>query len=235
MSQPVRSMFGRIAPTYDLLNHVLSAGVDRRWRERLVAGLGLEGEGGDVTVLDLCAGTLDVARVVTRRVPGARVAAVDFARPMLLAGARKIADGQDGDGRITVAQADALVLPFADRTFAAATCAFGVRNLDDPAAGLRETHRVLRPGGRFGVLEFFRPEGRARRALHALYERTLLPAIGGLLSGDRGAYRYLASSMERFLPRGEYEALGRQAGFSVVTSEALWPGVAALVVLRKEA
>jgi ubiquinone/menaquinone biosynthesis methyltransferase len=227
MSDAVRSMFDRIAPTYDALNRTLSLGIDRRWRRRAIDALGL-GELGGARVIDLCTGTGDLAAEVARRFPEARVTAVDFSAAMLAAG---VAAGKLGRGIVAV-QADAQRLPFGEGSFDAALCAFGVRNLDDPLAGLREARRVLVPGGRFAVLEFFRPTSRPRRWLHALYNRNVLPAVGGIVSGDRGAYRYLAESMERFLTRAGYEALAREAGFRVVSGEELFPAVASLVVLE---
>ncbi len=237
MSAAVRGMFDRIAPTYDALNRVLSLGIDRRWRRRAIDALG---DLAGARVLDLCAGTGDLAAEVARRFPAARVVAADFSAAMLAAG---VASGKlgravaaNGDARpggpVTAVQADALRLPFAGASFDAALCAFGVRNLDDPLAGLREARRVLAPGGRFAVLEFFRPTTSPRRWLHALYNRNVLPAVGGLVSGHRGAYRYLAESMERFLTRAGYEALARDAGFTVSRGEELFPAVASLVVLE---
>lgn len=225
MSEEIRGMFDRIAPTYDRLNRTLSLGIDARWRRRAIASLGdLDG----ARVLDLCSGTGDLAAAIAARFPMARVVAADFARAMLAAGVRA--------GKLTapVLQADALRLPFADGAFDAALCAFGVRNLDDTLGGLREAARVLRPGGQYAVLEFFRPTTTPRRILHALYNRNVLPAVGGLISGDRGAYRYLAASMEGFVTRVGFDALARAAGFAVVESVDLFPAVASLVVLTKE-
>jgi ubiquinone/menaquinone biosynthesis methyltransferase len=225
MSQAIRGMFDRIAPTYDRLNRTLSLGIDARWRKRAIAALG---ELAGARVLDLCSGTGDLAAELGRRWPGAHVFAADFARAMLAAGVHS------GKLAAPALQADALKLPFADGTFDAALCAFGVRNLDDPLAGLRETARVLRPGGRFAVLEFFRPTSGPRRLLHAVYNRNVLPAIGGLVSGDRGAYRYLAASMEGFVTRAGFDALARDAGLEVELSVDLFPAVASLVVVKKE-
>jgi ubiquinone/menaquinone biosynthesis methyltransferase len=222
MARAVRTLFDRIAPSYDRLNRVLSFGLDLRWRRRAVRALGaLDG----APVLDLCAGTGDFGAEVRRRFPFACVVGADFAREMLAAGGAKRA-GEP-------VQADALRLPFGDGVFAAAVCGFGVRNLDDPRKGLAEVARVLRPGGRFAVLEFFRPETRAQRALHAFYNRRVVPAMGRALSGDADAYAYLPASIERFMTRAGYEAAAREAGFEVENKEDLFPGVASLVVLRR--
>src|SRR5579862_7552776 len=141
-------MFGAIAPTYDALNRVLSLGVDQSWRRRAVAALGgLRGR----RVLDVCAGTLDLSELAARA--GAIVTASDFAPEMLARGRHKL----DGASGATLVCADAQALPFPDGAFDAALCGFGLRNLDDPARGLREWRRVLAPGGRLVVLDFFRP------------------------------------------------------------------------------
>jgi ubiquinone/menaquinone biosynthesis methyltransferase len=217
MSATVRAMFDGIAPTYDALNRVLSLGIDQSWRRRAVAAL------GDVRgrrVVDVCAGTLDLSREAERA--GARVVASDFAQEMLERGA-----GKASAPRV---RADAQRLPFADGVFDGALCGFGLRNLDDPRRGLRELRRVLAPGARLVVLDFFRPRRAVTRAIQTLYNRRVLPFIGGLVSGDREAYRYLAASIERFATREEAESLAREAGFARVDGIDLTAGVAALVV-----
>lgn len=219
MSADVNTMFDRIAPTYDALNRVLSLGIDQGWRRRAVDALGpLEGR----RVLDLCAGTLDLSQLVERR--GAKVIASDFAQAMLERGRQKLAEPA------RLVRADALRLPFADASFDGALCGFGLRNLDDPATGLREARRVLRPGARLVVLDFFRPRRAVTRAVQAIYNRQILPLVGGLVSGDRGAYHYLARSIERFSTREEVEEMARAAGFGEVRGEDLTLGVAALVI-----
>lgn len=215
----VRAMFDRIAPTYDLLNRVMTLRVDQAWRRRLVRELALrDGE----ALLDLCAGTMDVAAEARRRAPGARVFGADFSLPMLARGAAKTG--------LPAAQADALALPFPAARFDAATVAFGVRNLDSLERGLAELARVLRPGGRLGVLEFFRAESRGSRLVHGAYNRLALPVLGRVLSPDPEAYRYLVESMERFASRPEFEAACRRAGFATVRGRTLFPGVCGLVV-----
>jgi len=214
----VRAMFDRIAPTYDLLNRVMTLRVDQRWRRRAVATLRLApGE----ALLDVCAGTMDVAAEARRQWPGARVVGTDFSLPMLARGAAKTG--------LPAAAGDALRLPFRDRSFDAATVAFGVRNLDSFEAGLAELARLLRPGGRLAVLEFFRSTSAGSRAVHAAYNRLALPVLGRLLSADAGAYTYLVESMERFATRPEFEEAARRAGFREVRGETLFPGVCGLV------
>jgi len=220
----VRAMFDRIAPAYDLLNRVMTFRVDQRWRRRLVAGLPL---GAGERLLDLCAGTMDVALAVKRRAPGARVVGADFSFAMLSRGASKTG--------LPAAQADALALPFKDAAFGAASVAFGVRNLEGLEAGLAELARVIRPGGKLGVLEFFRPESRSSRLVHGAYNRLMLPVLGRLFSPDPAAYRYLVASMERFVTRPEFEAACRRAGFGEVCGETLFPGVCGLVLASRSA
>jgi ubiquinone/menaquinone biosynthesis methyltransferase len=214
----VRAMFDRVAPSYDLLNRVMTLRVDQRWRARLLRELRpVAGE----ALLDLCAGTMDVAAMALRRTAGLRIVGADFSLGMLRLGVRKTG--------LPAAQADAQALPFAGGAFDLATVTFGVRNLEDHELGLRELCRVLRPGGRLGVLEFFRPESAGSRFVHGAYNRAVLPVLGRLLSPDPGAYRYLVESMERFVTRPEFEAAARRAGFRDVRGETLFPGVCGLV------
>jgi len=214
----VRAMFDRIAPTYDLLNRVMTLRVDQRWRRRAVATLRLApGE----ALLDVCAGTMDVAAEARRRWPGTRVVGSDFSIPMLARGAAK--------SGLPAAAADALRLPFRDGSFDAATVAFGVRNLDSYEAGLAELARLLRPGGRLAILEFFRSTSAGSRAFHRAYNRLALPVLGRLLAADAAAYTYLVESMERFATMPEFEQAARRAGFRDVRGEALFPGVCGLV------
>lgn len=214
-----RSMFDRIAPTYDALNRLMSAGTDRRWRARAVAAIAAAPPGA---VLDLCAGTMDLTELVVRARPADRVVALDFSAAMLERGRAKAPHAE----RVV---ADATATPFRDGEFAAVVCGFGMRNLADTAAGAREVRRILRPGGVFVTLELFRPSRLATRAFHGAYARVVLPAVGGLISGDRGAYRYLARSMGAFLTREEYERVLVDAGFTRVRGDDLTLGVASLV------
>lgn len=214
----VRSMFDRIAPTYDLLNRSLSAGVDKAWRAELARGL----RAPVGRVLDLCAGTLDLGQMVWKEHPAAEIVAVDFSAQMLERGRGKLPEVQ-------LVVADALALPFEDESFDTAVCGFGVRNVSDLAACLREVRRVLRPGGAFAILEFFRPEQVATRLFHDLYNRRVLPAVGALISGDRDAYRYLAESMERFYSLDEAATLMTDCGYGEVGGRELLFGVASIL------
>jgi ubiquinone/menaquinone biosynthesis methyltransferase len=214
-----RSMFERIAPTYDVLNRLMSVGIDRRWRARAVAEAARAPAGPG---LDLCAGTMDLTAMLARARPDERVVAVDFSPAMLDAGRRKAP-------RAEVVVADACALPFDDASFATVVCGFGIRNLADPVAGAREVRRVLRPGGVFVTLELFRPTRPTTRAFHRAYATVVLPALGEWFSGDRAAYEYLARSMAGFLTRQEYERLLVGAGFAQVRGSDLTLGIASIV------
>jgi ubiquinone/menaquinone biosynthesis methyltransferase len=219
----VRAMFDRIAPRYDLLNRVMTLRVDQAWRRRLLAELApRDGE----ALLDLCAGTMDVADLARRRAPGLRVVGADFSFQMLQRGVAKTG--------LPASQADAMALPFRAARFDLATVTFGMRNLERYEVGLAELARVLKPGGRLGVLEFFRPGSAGPRLVHGLYNRLALPVLGRVLSPDPEAYRYLVASMERFASRPEFEAAAARAGFRDVRGTTLFPGVCGLVTAVRE-
>jgi len=213
-----RAMFDRIAPTYDVLNKLMSFGIDRRWRHKAIALIGDPGG----AVLDLCAGTLDLSALLEKAFPAQRIVACDFSANMLERGKAKVTRTERVVG-------DAMALPFASGEFGAVVCGFGMRNLADLRAGVREARRVLRPGGTFITLELFAPKLLRTRALHSAALRTALPVLGQLVAKDRDAYAYLAESMEGFVTREQYEAILREEGFAAVVSEDLTMGVAALV------
>ena len=217
----VRSMFAAIAPRYDFLNHLLSLGVDRRWRRRAIKRLGWEAR-PDGTYLDLCAGTLDLAATLARA-PGfsGRVIAADFAVPMLRLGRTKTE-------RAAPVGADALALPFPDGRFDGAMVAFGVRNLADLDRGLAEVARVLRPGAPFVILEFATPAFAPLRAAYLFYFRRILPVVGRAVSKHRDAYSYLPESVLAFPEPEGLAARARAAGFSDVAFERLTGGICAL-------
>jgi ubiquinone/menaquinone biosynthesis methyltransferase len=215
----VKDMFDRIAPTYDLLNRVMSVGIDTAWRKRAIKELAGAPAGAS---LDLCAGTMDLTALLAAARPGERIVASDFAAQMLEAGKAKVPAAE----RVV---ADAMDLPFGAAEFAAVICGFGVRNLSDPARGAREVRRVLKAGGVFVTLEFFRPARAATRLFHAAYANVVLPTVGGIISGDRSAYAYLARSMQGFLSREEYEETLRREGFTNVRGFDLTLGVASIV------
>jgi demethylmenaquinone methyltransferase/2-methoxy-6-polyprenyl-1,4-benzoquinol methylase len=214
----VRGMFTAIAPRYDVLNHLLSLNADRSWRRAAVGQLGWERR-PDGTYLDLCAGTLDLAATLARA-PGFSgcVVGADFVVAMLVRGKGKAA-------RTRPVGADALTLPFAAARFDGAMVAFGVRNLADLDAGLRETHRVLRPGARFVVLEFATPRFAPLRALYQFYFRRVLPAIGRAVSKHRDAYTYLPESVAGFPDPDALAGRLEAAGFYDVSYQRLTGGI----------
>jgi demethylmenaquinone methyltransferase/2-methoxy-6-polyprenyl-1,4-benzoquinol methylase len=194
----VRSMFARIAGRYDLLNRVLSLGIDRRWRARTIAAAGeLEGR----IVVDACCGTGDLSLEFLRR--GARVVGVDFTPEMVRLAPAKVSRGGD---RCVFTTGDALELPVRSASADVASVAFGVRNLADPRAGLAELARVVKPGGRVLVLEFSTPRNRVVGALYRFYFTRLLPRIGGWVSGDADAYRYLPRTVLAWPDPDEFRA-----------------------------
>lgn len=217
----VRAMFDRIAPRYDLLNRLLSAGSDVRWRRRAVDLLELP---PPVAVLDLCTGTADLLLEAVSRHPRSSGLGVDLAQAMLARGARKLAR-RGLASRARLACGDGERLPVADARFDAAVVGFGIRNVSDPLAALREVHRALRPGGRFVVLEFGVPRGLLGR-LYRGYFTALLPRIGRLVSGDGSAYAYLPASVQAFPSPPEFAALMERAGFAAVRFEPLTLGIA---------
>jgi demethylmenaquinone methyltransferase/2-methoxy-6-polyprenyl-1,4-benzoquinol methylase len=218
----VREMFSSIAPTYDLLNHLLSLNIDRSWRERALRRLNWEAR-PDGRFLDACAGTLDFAATLLGR-PGFRgsVVGADFAIPMLRLGVAK------GDGKVLRAGSDALALPFAEGIFDGAFVGFGVRNLADLDAGLVELRRVLRPGTRLVILDFTTPAFAPMRALYLFYFRRVLPLVGRLVSGHPTAYAYLPSSVMEFPAPPALRARMEAAGFQRCDWHLLTGGIAAV-------
>jgi len=204
----VRLMFSRIARRYDLLNRTLSAGIDQRWRRRVVrrvqADLAARAPARDEPVADICCGTGDLAFLLARA--GRRTVGVDFTRPML-----ERTHAKRGPEPVLFVEGDAQRLPLADSTVAATTVAFGIRNLGDRAVGLREMARVVRPGGRVWVLEFTTPRG-LFGWIYRLYFTRMLPLIGRVISRDHGAYEYLPRSVLAWPSceqlRDEMQALG---------------------------
>lgn len=218
----IAGMFDAIAGRYDLLNTVLSAGLDRYWRRRAIRSLGLTGR---ERVLDVCTGTADVAMAAGRATPGAaRVVGVDFAGAMLQRGLTKVHDATLA-ARVTLVRGDAMQLPVATESVDAATIAFGIRNVHEPTVACREVLRTLRPGGRLAILEFGLPVIPAVRPLYLWYFNHVLPRIGRAVSQHTAAYDYLPQSVEAF-PWGEQFAdVLRQAGFVHVQANPLAFGI----------
>jgi ubiquinone/menaquinone biosynthesis methyltransferase len=222
----VMNMFDRIAPTYDRLNRMLSAGVDRAWREHALQRLHLTGA---QDVLDLCAGTLDVSAAVIAASPSARVTAADFSREMLERGRHKAPTA-------TIEVADAMALPFESASFDRVICSFGIRNVADTEQALSEAFRVLRPGGIMVTLEFFRPTRMDAKLFHKAYASVVLPTVGKLVSKDPQAYRYLKDSMAGFLTRGEYQSMLERVGFrSVLGTDELFAIASIVSAIKPQA
>jgi demethylmenaquinone methyltransferase/2-methoxy-6-polyprenyl-1,4-benzoquinol methylase len=230
-STRVQQMFGEIAGRYDFLNRVLSLGIDRWWRRRTVK---LVPPMGNAPILDVCTGTADLALAYWRAGKGQiAVVGTDFCRPMLERGREKCRRAQAG-GSITLLEADTLQLPFAENTFQIVCVAFGLRNLSDTDAGLREMARVCRPGGRVAVLEFSSPTRRPLSTLYAWYFQHVLPRIGQTLARNtQAAYNYLPQSVGQF-PQGEalVERM-RAAGLEDIWFRRFTFGVATLYVGKK--
>ena len=222
----VNSMFGRIARRYDLANRLLSGGMDLWWRRRLVAAVRRT---APKDVLDLATGSGDVAFALARRLPPSTpITGMDFCQPMLdAAEVKKAAAGPVRYANIVFLQGDGLALPISDACFDAVTISFGLRNLADRARGLREMHRVLRPGGRLFVLEFSQPT-RWFRPVYFFYLRKILPFIAGVVTGDRAAYVYLNETIEQFPGRAALAEEIRAAGFSNVSARGMTFGIVAL-------
>lgn len=226
----IAQMFSDIAPTYDTLNRRLSFKQDVRWREAAIAQV------PDITaphLLDLCAGTLDMTLQLLKRFSDAQITALDCSAAMLAHGAEKIP--YVFRERVTTVCGDAQQMALPDNQFHAALCAFGMRNIPDQQRALREVWRVLQPGGRFIILEFFQPTTWFARAFANTYGRFVIPLVGGWLSRHKKAYRYLHDSTAHFFPLPAYRALLRQHGFTVRSAQQLTGGVATILVAEKQA
>ncbi len=226
----IAGMFDAIAGRYDLLNMVLSAGLDRTWRATAIASLQLTGA---ERLLDVCAGTADVSIGAALATPGtARVVGVDFAGAMLAKGQEKIrAAGLPG--RVQLVRGDAMSLPVTSASMDCVTIAFGIRNVQGTAAALTELHRVLKPGGRLAILEFGLPQAPGLRQLYQWYFLGVLPRIGRMISKHGGAYSYLPQSVGAFPWGADFAKLLTDAGFAEARSRPLTLGVVYLYTARK--
>ncbi len=209
-AEHVRELFSSIAPTYDRANHLLSFGLDRRWWRLTAVTFREILARPDARVLDICCGTGDLtgALLAERPVKAEPVTGLDFSREML-----HLAEQKYGDANVRWVEGDAMALPFPDNTFDLVTSAFGFRNLRNYAGGLREIHRVLRPGGCIGILECNQPIGLSG-ALYNMYFHRVLPVVGGWISGKRAAYEWLPSSVQRFPRPPRMLQLMQDAGFT---------------------
>ncbi len=223
----IQFMFNEIAPTYDLLNHLLSFGLDIRWRKRAIRLLG-DKKGG--TILDIAAGSGDCSLEALTLEPRLVIAS-DFAQNMLDVFRQKLL-GRHSPPNIQLAVCDALHLPFRDGSFDATMVAFGIRNFADRLASMREMKRVLKPGGAALILELSEPKGILTAAFYRVYTRVLLPLLGKLISRNTSAYRYLPASIAGFPEPQEFRLLMLRAGFATVETHPLSFGVATIYIGR---
>lgn len=224
----IGGMFDDISPTYDLLNHMLSMSIDVKWRERMIAELGLS---GGEEVLDIATGTGDMA-VLARDRTGCSVVGVDLSRNMLGVAVEKWGK-KFGNGSYPAIQGDALHLPLRESSFDKAMVSFGIRNMTDIGGFLDEMHRVLRDHGRLAILEFSIPKYPLVRQAYLAYLTRVLPFIGGLQSGNRTAYQYLSDSIQRFPSPESMELLFKERGFEVERSLPQTLGICHLYLIRK--
>ena len=229
----IAGMFDAIAPRYDLLNRLLSAGIDRWWRKRAIDSLALTGR---EVVVDVATGTADVALEAraSRRgaATAARVIGVDFAVEMLRLGLQKVkAAGESG--RIGLVHGDAMRLPVASGSADAVTIAFGIRNVQIASVACAEMARVLKPGGRLAILEFGVPRLPGLSGLYQWYFKAVLPRVGRMLSGHSGAYSYLPASVGTFTPPAEFARMLEDAGFESVKADPLTIGIVYLYTARR--
>lgn len=220
-------MFDAIADRYDMVNRVLSLGMDQSWRRRAVRSLSL-GDGEGATVLDLATGTADLALLIARMVPAAKILGIDPSVGMLSVGHMKVAAAGLAE-RIELREGDAESLDLPDASVSAITMAFGIRNVPDRAKALREMARVTRPGGHIAILELAEPRKGPMGALARFYVNGIVPRIGGALSGKQ-EYRYLQQSIAAFPPAEEFADLMRNAGLTVTEVTPLMFGAAVLFV-----
>lgn len=227
--EQVREMFDNIAPAYDLMNRMMTLGIDRSWRRKAVAAVS---RSGARDILDLATGTGDLAIQLARSIPGARITGADLSEEMLRIGRLKVAEAGLTD-RITLTQADGLRLPFADASFDAITVAFGVRNFEHLLEGYAEMARVLRPGGMICILELSEPVSPLVRPFYRLYTRGVIPAVGRLVSRDPRAYTYLPESIAAVPQGADMTALISRAGLTDAVCRRLTLGVCSLYTAVK--
>ena len=229
-ARTVRRMFAGIAPRYDFLNHMLSLNRDRVWRRRTARALAPRLAGAGSRALDLCCGTADLALELARVGQGTVVGS-DFVHGMLTRAQEKI---RRAEVSLTLVEADALTLPFANESFDVVTAAFGFRNLANYQRGLEEIRRVLKPGGEAGILEFALPRRGLFAAFYRFYFHRVLPWLGGLVSGSRAAYNYLPASVEKFPDSDGFVRWMERAGFRNVRCR-LWTGGTVALYLGEKA
>ncbi len=224
--QRVMGVFSSVASQYDLMNDLMSGGMHRLWKRKMIAAAAI---GAGSRVLDVAAGSGDIAIGLAGKMgPSGRVILTDLNGPMLAEGARRVIDAGLLPGRADCVQSDGTRLAFADNSFDCVTIAFGIRNFLDIEAGLAEFYRVLKPGGQFMCLEFSRPVVPGLDVAYDAFSFNVIPLIGEKVTGDRDSYQYLVESIRRFPDQGRFEKLMRGAGFELVKHENMSGGIVAL-------
>ena len=227
---PIATMFDRISPKYDALNHLLSLNIDKVWRRKAAKAVTKK---QPKTILDLATGTADLAIAVAKRYPQMHIIGMDISEKMLEIGEEKVTK-QKLDGQIELRLGNAAALPFEDDTFDAVSVAFGVRNFEDLDKGLSEIHRVLRPGGQAVILEFSMPEKFPVKQLYRFYFKRILPYVGKRISKDESAYDYLPASVEHFPKPETFLQLLGEKGLKNSTKRPLSFGIATLYQAKKQ-
>jgi demethylmenaquinone methyltransferase/2-methoxy-6-polyprenyl-1,4-benzoquinol methylase len=227
--EQVRSMFNSIAPTYDLMNRLMTFGIYKRWRSKTVKTLRSVGA---KNILDIATGTGDLAIKIAKDIDGSHVTGVDLSEGMIAVGKTKVEQAGLAD-RISLAAADALALPFADNSFDAITVAYGVRNFEHLDKGYAEMLRVLRPGGMLCVLELTPPASPLVKPFYTAYTRGIIPIVGRMLSNDRRAYTYLPESIAAVPARNDMLQIMRAAGFTNTAYRSFTFGVCTLYTACK--
>lgn len=226
----VSGMFDRIAPTYDMLNHILSLSIDKRWRARAIKEMEIA---ENDLILDLASGTGDMGLAALELCPACYVVGLDISQNMLhLAQEKAVRNGLDG--RFGFIFGDACGLPFQEGTFDKAMVTFGIRNMPDVSLAFAQVKRVLKNGGTLAILEFSMPQKPVIRTLYSWYFKSVLPFVGGLISGDGEAYHYLPGSINEFLSPSEVESAIEDSGFSMLKSIRLFPGISHLYIAVKK-
>lgn len=223
----IGGLFDRIAGSYDKLNHLLSLGIDRRWRRRAVGMLKYSG-----SVLDVAIGTADLAIEIMTQAKADSVTGIDLSDEMMKVGEQKVQESGYADV-ISFTKANALDMPYPDESFDTVTCAFGVRNFSDLDKGLSEMYRVMKSGGQLCIIEFSYPENKLVAALYDFYFSRILPKIGGALSKDKPAYTYLNKSVKSFIWGEKMKARLQAAGFKYVGYRPMTFGIATLYMAGK--
>lgn len=229
----IRKLFDRIAPDYDRLNHLLSLNIDKIWRKKAVKEI--SGLTGPAEILDVACGTGDFTIEIARKTAaGSHVTGIDLSEGMMEIGRAKIKRSGAGENRsVTMIQGDCEALKFADGTFDRVAAAFGVRNFEHPGTGLREMYRVLKNGGKAVIIELSIPSNPVIRYIYKIYFLKILPAAGGRISGERGAYEYLPASVLRFPAPDRFMEMMKTAGFTQVRQKAMTFGICRMYIGTK--